>query len=85
MLNLKPVLDAMINVWQHDEVEILKSLQETIIKSLRCSENFYDKFAKWHWATLNSVKTVGTKKHSYENVFHLTADRARIKALRPPP
>jgi len=85
MLNLRPVLDAMINVWQHDEVEIPKSLQGPIIKSLHRSENFYDKFSNWNWATLNFVKTVGTKKRSYEDAFHLTAGRARIEALRPRP
>ena len=82
MLNLKPVLDIMINVGQHNEVEIPKSLQGPIIKSLRRLENFYDKFSKWNWATFNSVKTVDTKKRSYEDAFHLTAGRARIEALR---
>ena len=72
----------MINVGQHNEVEKPKSLQGPIIKSLRRLENFYDKFSKWNWATLNSVKTVGTKKCTYEDAFHLTARRARIEALR---
>lgn len=64
MLNLRPVLDAMTNCWLHDEVEIPKWLQGPIIKSLRRSDNFYHKFSKWNWNTLNSVKN-GRHKEAY--------------------
>jgi hypothetical protein len=86
MLNLKDVCDVMLKIWVHDKVEIPDSLKGPIIKSLRRSENLYDKVAQWNVETLDTMNHEnhgGPKKRSFEDEFYHVGSRARIAALRP--
>jgi hypothetical protein len=86
MLNLKDVCDIMLKTWVHDKVEIPDSLKGPIVKSLRRSENLYDKATKWNVETLHTMNHEnhgGSKKRSFEDAFYRVGSRARIEALRP--
>jgi len=74
----------MLNIWVHDKVEIPDSLKGPIIKSLRHSENLYDKVTQWNVETLQAMNHEnhgGSKKHSFEDAFCLVGCRVRIEAL----
>jgi len=84
MLNLKDVGYIMLKIWVHNNVEIPDSLKGPIIKSLRRSENLYNKVTQWKVETLqamNHKNLSGSKKHSFEGAFCLVGCRARIEAL----
>jgi len=84
MLNLKDVCDIMLKIWVHDKVEIPDLLKGPIIKSLRRSENLYDKVTQWNVETLQAMNHEnhgGSKKRSFEDAFCLVGCRVRIEAL----
>jgi hypothetical protein len=85
MLKLRPVFETMTSVWSANGVEIPATLRGPIVKSLRRSENLFDKISAWNWSTLNTFKSRDSKKRTFEDAFRLQSGRDRIEALRPRP
>jgi hypothetical protein len=85
MLKLRPVFEMLTSVWSANGVEIPNTLRGPIVKSLRRSENLFDKISAWNRSTLNTFKSRDSKKRTFEDAFRLQGGRKRIEALRPRP
>ena len=81
-INLNEVFDKMRSIWLRDGVQVPDSLKGPLVKSLRRTENLFDKVNVWNVELLSSG---GNKKRSYEEAFGKLESQGRIEALRSRP